>query len=122
MNSRLVDVETPMEIKLTVLDMLNIGAGLLLPQLRERMELLHSLLPEAKLTCGQKMLLDIILNSLEDHSHVAALLSYSAVPESLNIKDIHLTELLMTTLLQNLNFYTVSYLHLLNKRIIYTKN
>lgn len=106
-----MDIDTPQTIKATVLDILSIGAGLLLPQLRERMELLHSLLPEgANLTYGQKMLLDIILNSLEDHSHVAALLSYSIVPENLDLKDLHLTELLMATLLQNLNFYTVSIL------------
>lgn len=103
----MVDIEAPSEIKNTVLEMLSVGAGLLLPHLRERMELLHSLLPSiANLTPGQKMLMDIILNSLEDHSHVAALLSYSTVPERLDIIDLHLTELLMETLLKNMNSHT----------------
>lgn len=98
---------TPDDIKHTVLEMLSVGAGLLLPQLRERMELLHSLLPTiTTLTAGQKMLMDIILNSLEDHCHIAALLSYSTVPEKLDIVDLHLTESLMGTLLENLNLYT----------------
>lgn len=96
--------------------MLSVGAGLLLPQLRERMELLHSLLPTiANLTPGQKMLMDIILNSLEDHSHIAALLSYSTVPEKLDIIDLHLTESLMGTLLENLNLYTEDCLNNISK-------
>lgn len=104
---RLIDIDTPQDIKDTVLEMVSVGAGLLLPQLKERMELLHSLLPAvANLTVGQKMLLDIILNSLEDHSHVAALLGYNTIPEKLDLMDINLTESLMTTLLENLNLHT----------------
>lgn len=104
---RLIDVPTPADVKSIVLEMLSVGAGLLLPQLRERMELLHSLLADvSNLTSGQKMLLDIILNSLEDHSHIAALLNYNPASEKLDVIDLHLTELLMSTLLENMNRHT----------------
>jgi E3 ubiquitin-protein ligase HERC1 len=56
------------------------------------------------------MLLGIILTSLEDHSHVSSLLgySYSTVSEDrLGSQDLHLAEVLMKTLLQNLSFHTV---------------
>jgi E3 ubiquitin-protein ligase HERC1 len=57
------------------------------------------------------MLLGIILTSLEDHSHVSSLLGYSCSMESedrLGSQDLHLAEVLMKTLLQNLSFHTVS--------------
>jgi hypothetical protein len=58
----------------------------------------------------QKMLLGIILTSLEDHSHVSSLLGYSYSAESedrLGSQDLHLAEVLMKTLLRNLSFHTV---------------
>lgn len=75
------------------------------------------------------MQLDIILTSLQDHTHVASLLGYSSPtdgPEVLSSgpgfmaspdptygvmadhPDTHLAEILMKTLLRNLGFYTVS--------------
>ncbi|PNF15872.1 hypothetical protein B7P43_G07996 [Cryptotermes secundus] len=94
---------------------------MLLPPLRERMELLHSLLPQGPdLSNGQKMLLGIILTSLEDHSHVSSLLgySYSAVSEDrLGSQDLHLAEALMKTLLRNLSFHTEECLNELEKNL-----
>lgn len=69
------------------------------------------------------MQLDIILTSLQDHTHVASLLGYSAPqdsPETLPFgpaadgapeghPDTHLAEILMKTLLRNLGFYTVRF-------------
>lgn len=78
---------------------------------------------------SQRMQLDIILTSLQDHTHVASLLGYSSPadgPEGLpsgtgftaspdptygataGHPDTHLAEILMKTLLRNLGFYTVS--------------
>lgn len=75
------------------------------------------------------MQLDIILTSLQDHTHVASLLGYSSPtdgPDGLSSgpgfmapsdpiydipadhPDTHLAEILMKTLLRNLGFYTVS--------------
>lgn len=105
---------------------------MLLPPLRERMELLHSLLPQGpdrweSLSKGQRMQLDIILTSLQDHTHVASLLGYSSPSDAADLStvcmgygnlsdqpygsqichpDTHLAEILMKTLLRNLGFYT----------------
>lgn len=75
---------------------------------------------------SQRMQLDIILTSLQDHTHVASLLGYSCPPDaseppalpsdsthvpgthSDTHPDTHLAEILMKTLLRNLGFYTVS--------------
>lgn len=77
----------------------------------------------------QRMQLDIILTSLQDHTHVASLLGYSSPSDATDISslciaygnlsdaaygaqshhpDTHLAEILMKTLLRNLGFYTVS--------------
>ncbi|XP_053490210.1 probable E3 ubiquitin-protein ligase HERC1 isoform X6 [Ictalurus furcatus] len=122
---RLMDASVPDEIQEAVIETLSVGATMLLPPLRERMELLHSLLPQGpdrweSLSKGQRMQLDIILTSLQDHTHVASLLGYSSPPdvsESLTLSsdpthtpdthpDTHLAEILMKTLLRNLGFYT----------------
>ncbi|XP_048472974.1 probable E3 ubiquitin-protein ligase HERC1 [Rhincodon typus] len=128
---RLMDSSVPDEIQEAVIETLSVGATMLLPPLRERMELLHSLLPQGpdrweSLTKGQRMQLDIILTSLQDHTHVASLLGYSSPPDaeaassgpnyscfpdsSFNSQsshpDTHLAEILMKTLLRNLGFYT----------------
>ncbi|XP_018619035.1 probable E3 ubiquitin-protein ligase HERC1 isoform X2 [Scleropages formosus] len=129
---RLMDSSVPDEIQETVIETLSVGATMLLPPLRERMELLHSLLPQGpdrweSLSKGQRMQLDIILTSLQDHTHVASLLGYSSpqdAPEATSSgltfgltvdpsygssgshPDTHLAEILMKTLLRNLGFYT----------------
>ncbi|KAM9825931.1 probable E3 ubiquitin-protein ligase HERC1 isoform X4 [Syngnathus typhle] len=129
---RLMDSSVPDEIQEAVIETLSVGATMLLPPLRERMELLHSLLPQGpdrweSLSKGQRMQLDIILTSLQDHTHVASLLGYSSPadgPEALSCglgftaspdpnhsgtaghPDTHLAEILMKTLLRNLGFYT----------------
>uniref|UniRef100_A0A671MPF4 HECT-type E3 ubiquitin transferase n=1 Tax=Sinocyclocheilus anshuiensis TaxID=1608454 RepID=A0A671MPF4_9TELE len=126
---RLMDASVPDEIQEAVIETLSVGATMLLPPLRERMELLHSLLPQGpdrweSLSKGQRMQLDIILTSLQDHTHVASLLGYSCPPDtseppalpsdSTHVSgthsdthpDTHLAEILMKTLLRNLGFYT----------------
>ncbi|XP_030232116.1 probable E3 ubiquitin-protein ligase HERC1 isoform X5 [Gadus morhua] len=129
---RLMDSSVPDEIQEAVIETLSVGATMLLPPLRERMELLHALLPQGpdrweSLSKGQRMQLDIILTSLQDHTHVASLLGYSCPgdgPEALSSvlgfggaqeasygsaashPDTHLAEILMKTLLRNLGFYT----------------
>ncbi|CAL8352432.1 unnamed protein product [Merluccius merluccius] len=129
---RLMDSSVPDEIQEAVIETLSVGATMLLPPLRERMELLHALLPQGpdrweSLSKGQRMQLDIILTSLQDHTHVASLLGYSSPadgPEVLSSglgftaaqepsygsaashPDTHLAEILMKTLLRNLGFYT----------------
>lgn len=78
------------------------------------------------------MQLDIILTSLQDHTHVASLLGYSTPPDtpeppaqtsdsthvpgthSDTHPDTHLAEILMKTLLRNLGFYTVSSWHIMS--------
>ncbi|XP_041442593.1 probable E3 ubiquitin-protein ligase HERC1 isoform X2 [Xenopus laevis] len=125
---RLMDGSVPDEIQEVVIETLSVGATMLLPPLRERMELLHSLLPQGpdrweSLSKGQRMQLDIILTSLQDHTHVASLLGYSTPSDSTEVTsltmasdpsyssqgshpDTHLAEILMKTLLRNLGFYT----------------
>ncbi|KAG8440199.1 hypothetical protein GDO86_006116 [Hymenochirus boettgeri] len=124
---RLMDASVPDEIQEVVIETLSVGATMLLPPLRERMELLHSLLPQGpdrweSLSKGQRMQLDIILTSLQDHTHVASLLGYSSPSDSSDVTlplatdlgyslqgshpDTHLAEILMKTLLRNLGFYT----------------
>ncbi|XP_055518701.1 probable E3 ubiquitin-protein ligase HERC1 isoform X3 [Leucoraja erinacea] len=128
---RLMDSSVPDEIQEAVIETLSVGATMLLPPLRERMELLHALLPQGpdrweSLTKGQRMQLDIILTSLQDHTHVASLLGYSSPPDveasstgpsyssfpdtsftsQASHPDTHLAEILMKTLLRNLGFYT----------------
>ena len=81
---------------------------------------------------SQRMQLDIILTSLQDHTHVASLLGYSSPTDAPEVPpsgtgftaspdpaygtttghpDTHLAEILMKTLLRNLGFYTVSTWH-----------
>uniref|UniRef100_T1JES7 HECT-type E3 ubiquitin transferase n=1 Tax=Strigamia maritima TaxID=126957 RepID=T1JES7_STRMM len=112
---RLVDTPTPETVQQAVSDTLSIGAPLLLPPLRERMEVLQSLLPQGpdwweSLSKGQKMQLAIVLTSLEDNSHVASLLGYSnqlnGESNQTAFQDMHLAEVLMKTLLRNLGFQT----------------
>ncbi|XP_066271875.1 probable E3 ubiquitin-protein ligase HERC1 [Branchiostoma lanceolatum] len=117
---RLMDSSTPNSIQEAVSETLSVGAPLLLPPLRERMELLHQLLPQGparweSLSKGQRMQLGIILTSLQDNTHVASLLGFSAPLDMETptprggtpaVPDTHLAEMLMKTLLRNLGFHT----------------
>ncbi|KAF7696652.1 hypothetical protein HF521_005070 [Silurus meridionalis] len=129
---RLIDSDVPDTLQQAVMNTLSIGASLLLPPLRERTELLHSLLPQGpesweSLSKGQRLQLDMVLNSLQEQSHVASLLGYSspgelganlpqpASPErpvapttsSTDAQDhLHLAEVLLKTLLLSIGFYT----------------
>ncbi|XP_077988697.1 putative E3 ubiquitin-protein ligase HERC1 [Glandiceps talaboti] len=118
---RLMDSNTPDSVQQAVSETLSVGAPLLLPPLRERMELLHSLLPQGPdrwdgLSKGQRMQLGIILTSLQDNTHVASLLGFSSpldvdleprpTQTSSSQQDTHLAEVLMKTLLRNLGFHT----------------
>ncbi|XP_031681979.1 probable E3 ubiquitin-protein ligase HERC1 isoform X1 [Oncorhynchus kisutch] len=131
---RLIDSSVPESIQQAVMNTLSIGASLLLPPLRERTELLHSLLPQGpesweSLSKGQRLQLDMVLNSLQEQSHVASLLGYSSPgeltagagplgppltsspdrpspsPEALH-DHLHLAEMLLKTLLLSIGFYT----------------
>ncbi|XP_040914290.1 probable E3 ubiquitin-protein ligase HERC1 isoform X6 [Toxotes jaculatrix] len=130
---RLIDTNMPDSIQQAVLNTLSIGASLLLPPLRERTELLLSLLPQGPqslnvLSKGQRLQLDMVLSSLQDQSHVASLLGYSNFGEvtalgppltpamsvrppssssSVETYDpLHLAEVLLRTLLLSIGFYT----------------
>ncbi|XP_065100040.1 probable E3 ubiquitin-protein ligase HERC1 isoform X2 [Paramisgurnus dabryanus] len=129
---RLIDSNVPESIQQAVMSTLSIGASLLLPPLRERTELLHSLLPQGpeswdSLSKGQRLQLDMVLNSLQEQSHVASLLGYSSPGElstglalpptpdrptgsvSSNSEapdHLHLAEVLLKTLLLSIGFYT----------------
>ncbi|XP_034565879.1 probable E3 ubiquitin-protein ligase HERC1 isoform X2 [Notolabrus celidotus] len=130
---RLIDTNMPDSIQQAVLNTLSIGASLLLPPLRERTELLLSLLPQGPqslnaLSKGQRLQLDMVLSSLQDQSHVASLLGYSNFGEvtvlgppltpamsvraassssSVDAYDpLHLAEVLLRTLLLSIGFYT----------------
>lgn len=105
--SRLIDVPIIPEIELKVSEIVNIGAPLLLPDLQDRIKLLHQQLPNyAQLSQGQKKLLDIVLSSLEEPNHIAALLNLDG---SLEKSKEHLlaTQMLMDTLLQSNNTHAV---------------
>ncbi|KAM9306994.1 putative E3 ubiquitin-protein ligase HERC1 [Pholidichthys leucotaenia] len=130
---RLIDTKMPDSIQQAVLSTLSIGASLLLPPLKERTELLLSLLPQGPqslnvLSKGQRLQLDMVLNSLQDQSHVASLLGYSNFGEvtalgppltpAMSIRPpssssdvegydpLHLAEVLLRTLLLSIGFYT----------------
>uniref|UniRef100_UPI003AAEB7BA probable E3 ubiquitin-protein ligase HERC1 n=1 Tax=Centroberyx gerrardi TaxID=166262 RepID=UPI003AAEB7BA len=130
---RLIDSNVPDSIQQAVMNTLSIGASLLLPPLRERTELLHSLLPQGpesweNLSKGQRLQLDMVLNSLQEQSHVASLLGYSSFgePTALGVHlapamsvrppsstspaeaydHLHLAEVLLRTLLLSIGFYT----------------
>uniref|UniRef100_A0A8B9HD78 HECT-type E3 ubiquitin transferase n=1 Tax=Astyanax mexicanus TaxID=7994 RepID=A0A8B9HD78_ASTMX len=128
---RLIDSNVPESLQQAVMNTLSIGASLLLPPLRERTELLHSLLPQGpesweSLSKGQRLQLDMVLNSLQEQSHVASLLGYSSpgdlstgllppTPDrpagsstsSTDAPDhLHLAEVLLKTLLLSIGFYT----------------
>ncbi|KAJ3666590.1 hypothetical protein Zmor_002027 [Zophobas morio] len=102
---RLVDIKTPTEIHATVIELINVGASLLLPQLPERVEFLHEhLSKDENLSQGQQMLLNIVLSSLEDPAHIATLLRETTSQEKR--QKLFLIETLMYTLLQSFSKIT----------------
>eukprot|EP00066_Takifugu_rubripes_P013620 XP_011602886.1 PREDICTED: probable E3 ubiquitin-protein ligase HERC1 isoform X2 [Takifugu rubripes] len=125
---RLIDSNMPDSIQKAVLNTLSIGASLLLPPLRERTELLLSLLPRGPqslnvLSKGQRLQLDMVLSSLQDQSYIASLLGYSSLGEvpvltattsaqlpsssAAEVYDpLHLAEVLLRTLVLSIGFYT----------------
>ncbi|KAL6096756.1 uncharacterized protein ACO6RY_06004 [Pungitius sinensis] len=130
---RLIDTNMPDSIQQAVLNTLSIGASLLLPPLRERTELLLSLLPQGPQSLnipskGQRLQLDMVLSSLQDQSHVSSLLGYSHFGEGTSLgppltpvmsarlpsssssvesyNPLHLAEVLLRTLLLSIGFYT----------------
>ncbi|XP_075226553.1 putative E3 ubiquitin-protein ligase HERC1 isoform X4 [Lycorma delicatula] len=114
---RLVDVHTPPSIEAIVTECLAIGAPMLLPPLKERLEVLQILLPqEQQLTKGQRMLLGIIVSSLEEHQTLSTLLGYninssncSAISSVVDNKsNLQLTEALMETLLNSRTLHTMN--------------
>ncbi|XP_028317880.1 probable E3 ubiquitin-protein ligase HERC1 [Gouania willdenowi] len=140
---RLIDTNMPDSIQQAVLNTLSIGASLLLPPLRERTELLLSLLPQGPqslnvLSKGQHLQLDMVLSSLQDQSIVASLLGYSnfgevaasgppLTPASVRApsstssieacEPLHLAEVLLRTLLLSISFYTEQQFGELEKNI-----
>ncbi|ELU01327.1 hypothetical protein CAPTEDRAFT_215878, partial [Capitella teleta] len=107
---RMMDMETPLSVQEAVNESLSIGAPLLLPPLAERMELLHTLLPQGptcwgSLSRGQRQQVTIILNSLRDNSHVASVLGFTSGGGESVAPDNQLAGILMKTLLKNLGFH-----------------
>lgn len=104
----MVDVPAPADIQFSVREVVSVGVSLLLPELKERVELLIEQLPRgSRLSQGHQMLVDIILSSLEDPSLIAALLSRGNSAEKFDLKDLKITEMLMTSLLKSFGHYTV---------------
>lgn len=103
-----MDIPAPADIQSSVREAVSVGVSLLLPELKERVELLVEQLPRgSRLSQGHQMLLDIILNSLEDPTLIAALLGRGNSADRFDLKDLRITELLMTTLLRSFGHHTV---------------
>ncbi|XP_076258464.1 putative E3 ubiquitin-protein ligase HERC1 isoform X2 [Rhynchophorus ferrugineus] len=103
----LVDIEASETIHNLAKEILNVGAPLLLPLLNERVEFLHSYLSSGNcLSQGQQMLLSIILSSLEDPIHTAALLGYNSTTDKTKELDSKMTSTLMHTLMQSFTKHT----------------
>lgn len=104
---RLVDIPAPADIQSSVREVVSVGVSLLLPELKERVELLVEQLPRgSRLSQGHQMLLNIILSSLEDPTLIAALIGRGNSADKFDQKDLRITELLMNTLLRNFSHYT----------------
>ncbi|KAJ1212712.1 hypothetical protein NDU88_000365 [Pleurodeles waltl] len=125
---RMIDSPVTPAVHQAVKETLSIGGSLLLPPLMERIDLIHSLLPKEtqdwdSLSEGQRMQLDLVLNSLQDQSHVASLLGFnqpedyielpttssssSAIPPAqMSSNPLHLSEILLKTLLRNICAHT----------------
>lgn len=104
---RLVDIGAPLEIHNATKEVLNIGAPLLLPQLKERVDFLQTHLTiDHRLSQGQQMLLEIILDSLQDPLHIAELLDCSGLTDKCVSTNYALS--LMHTLVDSFSKKTVS--------------
>nr|QHB15577.1 putative E3 ubiquitin-protein ligase HERC1 [Bemisia tabaci] len=104
---KLVDLPLPACVETAVTECLAVGAPLLLPPLRERLELLQSLLPQnLNLIKGQQMLLSIIVSSLKEHSHIATILGYAST-SPLSDSDMQLIQNLIDTFIKNLSYQTL---------------
>ncbi|KAK3583560.1 hypothetical protein CHS0354_026149 [Potamilus streckersoni] len=122
---RMVDTNTPDSIQNAVTETLSIGASLLLPSLRERMELLHTLLPSSPgnwetLTKGQRMQLNMILTSLQNNTHIASILGLTrSVDRNQKPHDVglNLTGVLMKNVLRNLIYHTAKSLSEVEKNL-----
>lgn len=107
---RLVDIPAPADIQSSVREVVSVGVSLLLPELKERVELLVEQLPRgSRLSQGHQMLLDIILSSLENPMLIAALLGRGNSIDKFDLKDLRITELLMNTLLRSFAYHTVRF-------------
>ncbi|KAL1459278.1 hypothetical protein WDU94_011280, partial [Cyamophila willieti] len=103
---KLVDMDTSPEIETLVTDCLAIGASLLLPPVREQLDLIKTLLSqEQPLTNGQRMLLGVITSSLHRNEELATLFRLDSQGANITM----LTDLL-TLACAKLNSYTVSHL------------
>uniref|UniRef100_A0A8D8RZ78 HECT-type E3 ubiquitin transferase n=1 Tax=Cacopsylla melanoneura TaxID=428564 RepID=A0A8D8RZ78_9HEMI len=103
---KLIDMDTSSEIETLLTDCLAIGASLLLPPVREQLDLIKTLLSqEQPLTNGQRMLLGVITSSLHRNEELATLFR-------LDTQDANITMLtdLLTLACAKLNSYTVSHL------------
>ncbi|ESP05641.1 hypothetical protein LOTGIDRAFT_181433 [Lottia gigantea] len=124
---KLIDTKTTDAIQEAVSETLSIGASLLLPPLKERMELLHSLLPQGTgwdiLTTGQRMQVSIILTSLQDNQQISTVLGFTScllVTSQQTIpteptRELQLAEVLMKTILHNLASHTEKILNEMEK-------
>lgn len=118
---KLIDIKTTDSIQQALYDSLSVGTQLLLPSLEDRMELLHSLLPQSPecwnaLSNGQRMQLNMILSSLQNNNHIAVLLGlhHSSHTQKF-VPDLHLALVLMKNILRNLAFETECALNELEK-------
>jgi E3 ubiquitin-protein ligase HERC1 len=110
---QLIDLGLPAAVQQVICKVVSAGASLLLPPLQERLELLHGLLPQGTsgwndLTTGQRLQLNVFLESLHDSRHVAMLLGplYKASEQSSEESSAQLAANLMKTVLGNLCSHT----------------
>lgn len=102
-----MDIPAPPEIHNAAKEVLNIGAPLLLPQLKERVDFVQMNLSNGnQLSQGQQMLLEIILQSLEDPIHISELLGYNNQFDQ--PRDVNYSLKLMHTLVESFRKNTVS--------------
>ncbi|XP_073979432.1 probable E3 ubiquitin-protein ligase HERC1 isoform X3 [Rhodnius prolixus] len=117
---KLVDLQIPASVSVLVNECLAVGASLLLPPLRERLQLLQTLLPYGShLTKGQKMLLSIIVTSLEERTQLSSLISMCGLTGAVDTtsRDYKLVDDLLDTLLHNLSSNTNEILEILEDQL-----
>ncbi|KAL4227433.1 putative E3 ubiquitin-protein ligase herc1 [Mactra antiquata] len=117
---KVVDMSTPESIQLLVSECLCVGTQLLLPSLGDRMELLHSLLPQSPycwkaLSKGQRLQLNMILSSLQNNNHISVLLGLYNIHTTSSMSKRSMAQLLMKNILRNLAFETECLLNNIEK-------